>query len=177
MIGHRYICIYMNQMVKRYRKLGIVALLIGGFIAGSCNHYDELKSGDESGGKEESHNGGEDCMRCHHDNSNEASEKWWYVAGTVYDANGDPTKNAEIQLWTDTNGTGQLIYRLTPDKEGNFYTQRIIDFKGGCYPYIKYGSKAIWMPIKLGLNDLTKSCNNCHGNGGGALPASKLLLY
>lgn len=132
------------------------------FIFQSCNHYDDImKNGEESSVSGNSHNAGRDCMSCHHDNSNEASEKWWYIGGTVYD---DDHKVAdasgEIELWTQPNRKGEMLYKLTVDKSGNFYTQKIFSFKGGFYP------------VFVGKNNKTKemttqttngSCNSCHG--------------
>ncbi len=76
------------------KKLYIAFILATTLVA--CSHYDEIQSNPkESGGKEdESHNMGQNCMKCHNDNNNEASsEGWWNVAGTAYDSNKDLAKS------------------------------------------------------------------------------------
>lgn len=133
-----------------------------GFIFQSCNHYDEImKNGEESSVNGNSHNAGRNCMSCHNDQSNEASEKWWYVGGTVYD---DDHKVAgtsgSIELWTQPNRQGEMLYKLPVDKSGNFYTQKIINFKGGFYPvFVGNNNKTKEMTTKTTVG----ACNSCHG--------------
>jgi hypothetical protein len=170
------------SQTKPLNKASTITLLlvIAAFILatnGGCNHYDELqRSARESSLNEDSHNSGEDCNKCHHEEYNGASSNWWYIAGTTFDANGQPTSDAEIQLWTDSMGQGTLIYTLKPDQSGNFYTDKVINFKGGYYPFIKYGNKSKGMKEKVVYDDLNKSCNKCHGNGGGISVTSQITL-
>ncbi len=140
---------------------GIFAFIIGGLLF-SCSHYDELqKNPKESGSGEESHLTGENCSNCHNKENNEAArEGWWTVAGSVYKTNGQVQTNATMELWEKPNRQGKLIKMLSSDSKGNFYTNQILDFKGGCYPSIRVGTKSISM-------DTTQfnggSCNSCHG--------------
>lgn len=130
----------------------------------ACSHYDELqKSGTVSTSSSSSHNAGQDCMRCHHDSKNEASFKWWNAAGTVYSNNGAPASSAgNVQLWTGPHASGKLIYDLPIDRNGNFYTQKISNFRDGYYPIIICGNDTVAMQEKVSGSDVYKSCNNCH---------------
>jgi hypothetical protein len=129
----------------------------------SCSHYDELQSnGDVSSANGNSHNAGRNCMQCHHDSKNEASEKWWYVAGSIAGAQ----KGGVVQLWTERNARGNLLLSLPIDQSGNFYTEKIIDFKGGYYPIIIHGTDTLKMLEQVNGASLSRSCNDCHGNNG-----------
>jgi hypothetical protein len=138
-----------------------------GFVLQACNHYDEImKNGKESSVNEKSHNAGRGCMSCHHDNGNEASEKWWYVAGTVYSGGSPAANSGFIELWTDSNRTGEMLYRVPVDRAGNFYTAKIFNFKGGFFPvYVSNSNTFKAMQSKT----TDGSCNNsgCHGGSQG----------
>lgn len=144
-------------------KIVVFAVIVFAVIA-SCSHYDEIQKNpkESSANDDESHNSGQDCMSCHNKQGNEAaSEGWWNVAGTVY-SNNSPANNVTIELWSEPNGKGFRILTLTSDKKGNFYTSKIINFNGGCYPLVKNGNKtkAMLSAFKGGM-----SCSNssCHG--------------
>lgn len=138
-------------------SLGILSLL---WV--SCSHYDDvMKNGKESSTDNESHNAGENCMRCHNDGQHEASEYWWYVGGTVYHDDEPDEKAGSIELWTEAGRKGTLLHKLQVDHSGNFYTQKIINFKGGFYPVFVSddGKKVNGMTTKIN----TGACNSCHG--------------
>jgi cytochrome c553 len=125
----------------------------------SCSHYDDImKNGKESTYSSKSHNAGQNCMNCH--NGSEYSEAvreggWWHVAGTVVGGSGK-----DIELWTEPNRKGELVYKLQIEPSGNFYTSKIVDFKTGVYPVVvkKDGSfKEMSTSITMG------ACNSCHG--------------
>jgi hypothetical protein len=130
-------------------------------------HYDEIqKNGKESTASEDSHNAGQNCMRCHHDERNEASGTgtWWYFAGTAYTSNGSVVKSGGVvELWSEAGGKGNLIYKVPIDKAGNFYTSKIIDLRGGFFPRIisNNGQDTSMSQKATGLVD--GACNNCHG--------------
>ncbi len=129
----------------------------------SCSHYDEIqKNGKESQShSSESHNQGMDCMSCHHEQGNEAYDRWWYVAGTVFLSDGTPAPSSgAIELWTKPGRSGEKIYTLQIDAKGNFYTQKIIDFKGGVYPVLVANSGTI---TAMSTSTLNLACNSCHG--------------
>lgn len=139
--------------------------LIALFVYG-CSHYDELqKNGKESKtGTAESHNAGQNCMRCH--NKGEFSEAvlgggWWNIAGTAYQASGNTAQSGSVELWTGPQRTGKLAYRLSIDALGNFYTAKVVNFYGGVYPVLvnEDGSIAKSMPEPT----TTGACNSCHG--------------
>lgn len=130
----------------------------------ACSHYDELQknSKESKAGEDESHNTGQDCMSCHNNSSNEASsEGWWNVAGSVF-SNNSPANNVTVELWSEPKGKGYKIVSLTSDKKGNFYTNKIINFNGGCYVKVTDGTKVKYMDQIFAGN---KSCSSttCHG--------------
>jgi hypothetical protein len=142
--------------------LVIFALVL--FISG-CSHFDEIqKSAKESmAGDDESHNSGQNCMSCHNQGGiNEAVQEggWWNIAGTAYKL-GNTANEGTVELWTGPNRTGSLIYKLAIDELGNFYTAKIIHFKGGAFPVLidKNGN----MNKAMQSSTLNGSCNSCHG--------------
>lgn len=148
-------------------------LLLAASIFISCNHYDAIQKEvrESSANDDESHKEGEDCMSCHHDNGNEASEegKWWYFAGTAYNSNGTIAKSGgRVELWTNYDTvahvvSGEKLYSVSVDKKGNFYTSKIIDFKGGFYVRLVSNSNLdTTMSTKITIGNT--SCNSCHGN-------------
>lgn len=143
-------------MLKKTTFLILYAFLL---TVTACSHYDDIMAnGKESSYGGESHNSGQNCMRCH--NESEYSEAvleggWWHVAGTVYGG-----KAKDVELWTGPNRTGEKVYSLQVDPIGNFFTAKIVNFKGGVYPVVvkKDGSvKAMSTAINTG------ACNSCHG--------------
>ncbi|MDP1727829.1 MAG: hypothetical protein Q8M15_13675 [Bacteroidota bacterium] len=146
----------------KMKRIPGIFVIVTGVLLFSCSHYDELqKNPKESGLEEESHLTGENCSSCHNKNNSEAArEGWWTIAGSVYKSNGQEQTNATMELWEKPNKQGKLIKMLQSDSKGNFYTNQIINFNGGCYPSIRVGSKSISM-------DTTQfnggSCNGCHG--------------
>jgi hypothetical protein len=131
----------------------------------ACSHYEALQKDpkESSKGDDESHNEGQNCGSCHNINGHEAVREagWWTVSGTVFkegDDKGDD--NAIVELWEKPGRAGKLIKKLETDKEGNFYTNQILNFMGGCYPVIYTpGGQVKVMPIPY----TGGSCNSCHG--------------
>lgn len=143
----------------------LIAILVLAFIVGSCSHYDDIqKNAKESmAGDDESHNSGQNCMSCHNQGGNSEAVReggWWNIAGTAYQS-GRVARDGSVELWTGPNRTGSLIYKLAIDELGNFYTGKIVNFKGGAFPILvdKNGniSKAMQSSTVNG------SCNSCHG--------------
>ncbi len=135
-------------------------------IFSACSHYDDLqKNGKESkANSSESHNAGKNCMTCH--NKGEFDEAvlgggWWNIAGTVYKSGGATASEGTIELWTGPGRTGTFVYKLPIDAKGNFYTAKVVDFKGGFYPVLldKDGN------VKKEMNNKTSTgaCSSCHG--------------
>lgn len=149
--------------MKKTKLIVCLSAIFSLFIIG-CSHYDELQknSKESNANDDESHNTGQDCMSCHNNSSNEASsEGWWNVAGSVYTGN-SPANNVTVELWSEPNGAGFKILTLTSDKKGNFYTNKIINFNGGCYPVVISGSKRKNMISKF-MGGMSCSNSNCHG--------------
>jgi hypothetical protein len=128
----------------------------------SCSHYDEIqKNALESSVNGDSHNSGQNCMSCHHEKGNEAASKWWYIAGTAFDANLNRAgSGGMVELWTEPNRTGVKIYTLPIDRSGNFYTQKIINFQGGFYPVVIGNTGNI---NAMTTQTTEGACNSCHG--------------
>lgn len=150
----------------RISQINALLFLISVSILTSCNHYDSIqKSGRESGTGEKSHNAGQDCMSCHHSINNEASGEgnWWYIAGTAYNKNGTIATSGKVEFWSTSDiSTAKLVCTLTIDREGNFYTSKIIDFKSGLYPKMISANGDTSMSSAVTFTNA--SCNSCHGN-------------
>lgn len=135
-------------------------------LLAACSHYDELKKNVEQSknGENESHNQGRDCMQCHKPGGEAGmfdNKKWWNIGGTIYDSSGlQPSPNGKLFLYTQPNGQGELKYVIEADALGNVYTNQIIDFRGGLYPYVvsSTGGTA-YMNTALPHG----KCNSCHG--------------
>ena len=150
---------------KRMNKSLLVFSLIVIGIS-SCSHYDDIqKNAKESiAGEDESHNSGQNCMSCHNaSGSNEAVQEggWWNIAGTAFKSSGSYAKEGSVELWTGPNRTGSLLYKLAIDDLGNFYTGKIVDFKGGVFPVLidKNGN----LNKAMQSSTLNGACNSCHG--------------
>lgn len=141
--------------------LGIIVIV----FTWQCSHYDQLQNrGKESAaGSDESHNFGQDCMTCHNDNGTEAVWEggWWNIAGSLYDSDGEgPFTDAVIELWSEPERQGTLYYSLEVDALGNFYTEKIINYNGTCFPVVVNANgeyKAMERAFHGG------GCNSCHG--------------
>jgi cytochrome c553 len=167
--------------MKNLKTQPYLLIFFAAFFLISCSHYDQIqKKGKESSANEKSHNSGKDCMSCHHDNKDEAPEtgRWWYVAGSLFNSSGDPLKDgsARVELWTLPLAKGEFVARLQADKDGNFYTAKIIDFKGGYYPIVIQGTDTFTMGRKISTADYGKSCNSCHGNNADGTNQTKIML-
>jgi hypothetical protein len=140
-----------------------ITLLVACFIfIFACSHYDSLeKNGKVSDSNKKSHNSGQDCMSCHGKEMSEAAnEAWWNVAGTVYNSNGGLNTNARIELWSLPNAKGIKILSLNVDRNANFYTEKVVNFNGGCYPVAISGSDTMYMYSKFNGT----GCNSCHND-------------
>lgn len=140
----------------------IITLLSIIAIVSACSHYEELKSNpkESASGDDESHNAGQNCGSCHNKSGTEAAQEgWWTVSGTVFKTNGSAQKSATIELWEKPGKQGKLIKRLVTDDLGNFYTDQILNFNGGCYPVVYAASGELEMSSAFNGG----SCNSCHG--------------
>jgi cytochrome c553 len=145
------------------KKIIWLSLFLGSITWISCSHYEQLQQNlvASESGDDESHNFGENCGSCHNVNGNEAvlEAGWWTVSGSVSNTQGRAQKNAVVELWEKPNKQGSLIKRLEVDDLGNFYTNQIINFKGGVYPSITTNNQT----ISMGTTFNGGSCNSCHG--------------
>jgi len=157
--------IFLELKAMNLKKSTVFISLILAIFFVACSHYDDLQKNtiQSAANEEESHNTGKDCMSCHNNSSNEASSKgWWNVAGSVFNS-GSPANNVSVELWSEPNGGGFKILTLTSDKKGNFYTNKIINFNGGCYPVVISGAKRKHMISKF-MGGMSCSNSNCHGS-------------
>jgi cytochrome c553 len=148
-------------------KKVISGLLMLSLFVIACSHYDNLeKNGKESSANSDSHNSGKDCASCHNNASNEASrEYWWNIAGTVHE-NEKPTSNISVQLWSEPLAKGFRIKNLISDKDGNFYTEKVVNLNGGCYPIAIRGNDTLFMDAKKYTGGGCNSCHNPSSNEG-----------
>lgn len=152
----------MEHLTTKKIFVAAVSMVFLGLMFQSCSHYDDImQNAEESTVDGDSHNAGRNCMSCHHDSKSEAHEKWWYVAGSAYDKLSNHASSAGVvELWTKPNRTGEKLYALKIDASGNFYTQKIIDFKGGFYPVVVANNGT----VKAMTTQTTQgACNSCHG--------------
>jgi hypothetical protein len=150
-----------HKTIKSF--IGYTFILIMVFVVvQSCSHYDEIQqNGMESTADGDSHNAGRNCMSCHHEAGNEAYGLWWYIAGTAFkDDHHVANSGGTVELWTQPNRNGEHLYTLKIDRSGNFYTQKIINFKRGFYPVLISPNG----DIKAMTTQITEgACNSCHG--------------
>jgi hypothetical protein len=149
--------------MKLQIKLSVLSGLLLLMVA--CSHYDELQTSKEESknGEEESHNQGRDCMQCHKAGGEAGkfdNKKWWNIGGTIYTNGFTPSSNGKVYLYTQPNGQGELKYVIEVDALGNIYTNQIIDFRGGLYPYVVSATGGVaYMSSALPHG----KCNSCHG--------------
>jgi hypothetical protein len=109
---------------------------------------------------QESHNLGEDCMKCH--KSGGTGEGHFKVAGSVFDStfiNANP--NTTINIYSEPNGGGKLLKTMEVDGLGNFYsTQKIKKLNKGAYPSV-VGHDGVERYMSSALTKT--NCNSCHG--------------
>lgn len=99
------------------------------------------------------------CMGCHSPNG--GGSGCFSVGGTAFDsipADSD-ISGAVVKLYTQPNGTGDLLITLQVDRSGNFYTTMPVSFGSGLYPAIISKTGTRYMPTAT----ITGSCNSCHG--------------
>jgi hypothetical protein len=149
---------------RKHLVLVVISLIV---IFSQCSHAEQLrKHGKESEhGSDESHNFGQNCMSCHNQGGNEAVREggWWTVAGSVAnDETDQPLTDGYVELWSQPNRRGTLYYTLEIDAKGNFYSEKIIDFNGKCFPTVVNratgGFESMEDPYYSG------GCNRCHGS-------------
>lgn len=147
-------------------KQWIVLSLVVFFSILSCSHYDEL----ESNGKESSHGAGEshnfmqDCMSCHNEQGNEAilMGGWWNIAGSAYASDGvQPGRKGFVELWSQPDRSGTKYATFEIDDLGNFYSEKIIDYNGVCYPVLVSESGSY---VSMSTAFRGGGCNGCHNN-------------
>jgi hypothetical protein len=136
----------------------LISLLFGIFlVTQSCKKNNETNISSYNG--DESHNMGQNCMRCH--TTDGKGQGVFMAAGTVYDSLFTSTrKNGTVKLYSGPNQTGTLRAIIEVDGKGNFYTTQNIDFTGGVFPVIIGSSGDIhYMITTISMGE----CNSCHG--------------
>jgi hypothetical protein len=145
-------------MKKKFVFL-VPAIIIGLLSLSSCKK-DKAGSGSKTSayGGTESHNVGENCMRCH--NSGGSNDYWWNVAGTVYKPDSTSLNpGSTVYLYSAANGGGNVVLTLPVDAKGNFYTTSSVSFGTGLFPAVKSSSGQIKY---MGASITQGACNSCH---------------
>lgn len=125
-----------------------------------------LSTGASTSGTSKSHNMGLNCMNCH--KAGGPGEGIFTAAGTVYNSTATATfPNATIKFFTGPNGTGNLVYTLSGDNLGNFYTSQALNFAAGLYPAVQGTTSTRYMSSSI----TTGQCNSCHGVSTGKIVA------
>jgi hypothetical protein len=126
----------------------------------------ESSSVASTSGTSKSHNMGLNCMNCH--KAGGPGEGIFTAAGTVYNSAATATfPNATINFYTGPNGTGTLLYTVSGDNLGNFYTSQALNFAVGLYPTVQGKTTTMYMSTSIS----TGQCNSCHGVSTGKIVA------
>ena len=126
----------------------------------------ESSTGASTSGTSKSHNMGLNCMNCH--KAGGSGEGIFTAAGTVYNSTATATfPNATIKFFTGPNGTGNLVYTMSGDNLGNFYTSQALNFAVGLYPAVQGTATTRYMSTSIS----TGQCNSCHGVSTGKIVA------
>lgn len=142
--------------MKKFCKILIAIAVI--VIAFQSCEGDDNETKISSYNSDDSHKNGQDCMECHV--SGGSGEGWFTIAGSVaVSISSISPRQINIKLYTEPNGSGDLIAKIEVDEKGNFYTTKKYDFGGGLYALIEGNSSTQYMiaPINHGR------CNTCHG--------------
>jgi len=135
-------------------------LCIGLLVVGmdSCKHG-KCESGPLSSDNRDSHNAGQNCMRCHLPDGE--GEICWNVAGTIYNASGQqPVSGVQVALFTAPLGRGELRQTLQSDGTGNIYTSSSVAFGNGLFPAVIHNGDTTFMAEAIHDG----ACNRCHGS-------------
>lgn len=142
-------------------KKNVLTILFGAvmsLIAFQACEDDGNETKISSYNSDESHKAGQDCMICHISGGD--GEGWFTVAGTVYESGlTSVLPNATVKLFTETNGTGELVATIEVDEKGNFYTTKMIDFETGLYTLVEGNTTTKNMNSSI----TSGKCNSCHG--------------
>lgn len=110
-----------------------------------------------------SHEEGENCMECHQEFGPGPGR--FTVAGTVVGADGGPSPDAIVELWTAPGGQGELVIRVEADARGNFFTTEELELADApAFPFVRAaegdGANLMPFPTRSG------ACNVCHAGTG-----------
>lgn len=109
-----------------------------------------------------SHLEGQNCMECHQERGPGPGR--FSLAGTVFAADGTPSADAIVELWTAPGGQGELVHRVEADALGNFFTTATLDLRDApAFPFVRaadgVGANLMPFPTRSG------ACNVCHAGG------------
>jgi hypothetical protein len=102
-----------------------------------------------------SHNAGQDCMRCHAGGGDDAPK--FSLGGTIYDLTGNPVGGAEIRV-ADQNGAAFSVYS---GSNGTFHSSTT--FSASAHVGARTATTANTMISLLSYG----GCSKCHGTGAG----------
>jgi hypothetical protein len=137
--------------------ISVILILMGFTIFYSCKISGSNDTVNSEPGRK-SHNTGKNCMNCH--KSGGHGNGWFTVAGTLYkEADGERYPNAQVNLCTAPDSTGQIIKSIRSDAKGNFYTTDCVNFGAGLYVVVTgVNGKKTYM----GSAVTSGKCNDCH---------------
>ena len=146
----------MKKTLARAFNILCIGLLV--MSMDSCKHG-KCESGPLSSVSRDSHNAGENCMRCHLPDGE--GEICWNVAGTIYNASGQqPVSGVQVALFTAPLGGGELRQTLQSDGTGNIYTSSSVAFGSGLFPAVIHSGDTAFMAEAIHDG----ACNRCHGS-------------
>jgi hypothetical protein len=146
--------------MKKNLVLAFIVIVFSVFVIESCNENGCSKSLVSSYNSHESSKMKDNCMDCHSPNGTAGG--CLRVGGTAFDSiPGDSSvQNAQVKLYTEPDGGGELVVTLQVDQSGNFYTTSPVSFGSGLYAAIVSGKGNVrYMPSST----VTGACNSCHG--------------
>jgi hypothetical protein len=140
--------------------IGFILIVFSAFVIESCEENECNRSLVSSTYSHESQKMVGNCMGCHSPNG--GAPGCFRVGGTAFDSLADDSavQNAVVKLYTQPNGTGELVSTMQVDQSGNFYSTSPISFAQGLYPAIISGSGIVRYMSSAAVNG---SCNSCHG--------------
>jgi hypothetical protein len=146
--------------MKRNLVIGFILIVFSAFVIESCEENGCSSSLLSSTYSHESKKMVGNCMGCHSPNG--GAPGCFRVGGTAFDSlvEDSAVQNAIVKLYTQPNGTGELVATLQVDQSGNFYTTSPVSFAQGLYPAIISGQGNVrYMPAAC----VNGACNSCHG--------------
>ncbi len=148
-----------NDDMRRSKSLWVLGVcVVAAILVDGCKHGKCQGGGTSTHGSVHSHNEGENCMSCHHPDT---EAPCWEIGGTAFHPGGVTTlPNATLLLFSGPLGQGTLLDSIDFDGLGNVYTSEAVQFGIGIFPAVltPAGDTAF---MNQSIRD--GACNRCHG--------------